>query len=562
MVRPTRRVEDRGVPLTKSVPSPSAVQATYAATLVDEWVRRGLRDVVICPGSRSTPLAAAFFECDELRLHVRIDERSAGFFALGRALASRRPVAVLVTSGTAAAELHACVAEADHAEVPLILITADRPPELHGVGAPQTINQRHLYGEMVRCFDEPGVAKESDAASWRALARRLYVEARGAGGRPGPVHLNAAFIEPLLANALELPALDAVAELDATEVTPGPWRAPGSKILAIVGRGTPSTWVDQARAHHWVVVGDATTNATLAHADALLRSIDFARRARPDVVVRLGGLPASKVLLECWRSWDVTTVGFLGAGFLADPERLISERVEGFPAMSASCVGDAAYAQLWLDASGRTEAWLEGHEETFSEPTLARCVVKVANETGTPLVLGSSMPVRDVEWWAPTRHVLTYSNRGVSGIDGVVSTALGVASGAKALALVGDVTMLHDVSALVDGIGPHGGTLVLVVANNHGGGIFSFLSQADLDHDQFETLFATPRPHNLERIVESFGYPALSVTSIGDLRVALDKALATSGLSVVVADLPSRDDNVALHRAWNDSVVKLLEVTP
>ena len=535
------------------------MQATFAATLVDEWVRGGLRDVVICPGSRSTPLAAAFFARDVLRLHVRIDERSAGFFALGRALASRAPVAVLVTSGTAAAELHACVAEADQAEVPLIVITADRPPELHGVGAPQTMNQRHLYGEMVRHFEEPGVAKESEASTWRTLARRLYFEADGGSGRSGPVHLNAAFIEPLLASGLELPALDVVADVDATEVASGEWRAPGPKILAIVGRGTPTTWVELARAHQWVVVGDATTNGTLAHADALLRSSDFARRARPDVVVRLGGLPASKVLLERWRAWGTTSVGFSGAGFIGDPERLITERFIGLPEMSASCQGDDAYARLWNDASELVSNWLDGRDEPLSEPVLARCVVKVANETGTPLVLGSSMPVRDVEWWAPARLVATYSNRGVSGIDGVVSTALGVASGATALALIGDLTMLHDVSALVDGVGPHGGTLVLVVANNHGGGIFSFLSQADLEREQFEILFATPRSHNLERVVESFGYQALSVTSVGELRVALDKALGSTGLSVVVVELPTRDDNVVLHRTWNDTVIELLE---
>ena len=537
------------------------MQATFAATLVDEWVRGGLRDVVICPGSRSTPLAAAFFARRELRLHVRIDERSAGFFALGRALTSRVPVAVLVTSGTAAAELHACVAEADQAEVTLMVITADRPPELHGVGAPQTINQRHLYGEMVRLFEEPGVAQERGATSWRSLARRLYVAAHGLNGRSGPVHLNAAFIEPLLAEALALPALDVDAAVDSIEVTSEAWRAPGPKILAIVGRGTPASWVDQARAHDWVVVGDATTNGTLAHADALLRSSDFARRARPDVVVRLGGLPASKVLLERWRTWATTSVGFLGAGFIGDPQRLITERFVGLPVMSASCQGDSEYARLWRDASARVSNWLEHRDDTLSEPVLARSVVNIANETGTPLVLGSSMPVRDVEWWAPTRHVATYSNRGVSGIDGVVSTALGVASGATALALVGDVTMLHDVSALVDGIGPHGGTLVLVVANNHGGGIFSFLSQADLEHEQFETLFGTPRSHNLERVAESFGHQAFSVTTVAELRVALDKALGSTGLSVVVAELPTREDNVTLHQSWNDSVIELLEAT-
>ena len=148
------------------------MQATYVATLVDEWCRRGLTDVVVCPGSRSTPLALAVVRREELRVHGRIDERSAAFFAVGRALATRRPVAVVVTSGTAAAELHAAVAEADLAHVPLLVLTADRPPELHGVGAPQTIDQQRLFASKVRLYEEPGVARIEAAQSWRPLARR------------------------------------------------------------------------------------------------------------------------------------------------------------------------------------------------------------------------------------------------------------------------------------------------------------------------------------------------------------------------------------------------------
>ena len=160
--------------MSRSVPTASEAQATFAATLFDEWAHLGLRDVVLSPGSRSTPLAVAASQRTELRVHVRLDERSAGFFAIGRALATSTPVAVVVTSGTAAAELHACVAEADLAFVPLIVVTADRPPELHGVGAPQVIDQHELYGGMVRSFEEPGVAQVEHAMTWRPLARRLW----------------------------------------------------------------------------------------------------------------------------------------------------------------------------------------------------------------------------------------------------------------------------------------------------------------------------------------------------------------------------------------------------
>ena len=192
--------------MQESVPSPSVAQSTLAATLFDEWVRAGLTDVVLCPGSRSTPLSLAAARAPGVAVHVRLDERSAGFFALGRALATARPVVIVVTSGTAAAELHAAVAEADLARVPLIVVTADRPPELHGVGAAQTIDQRHLYGAMARRFEEPGVARAEASATWRPLASRLWNCAAGATGPAGPVHLNLAFVEPLIAAPGELPA--------------------------------------------------------------------------------------------------------------------------------------------------------------------------------------------------------------------------------------------------------------------------------------------------------------------------------------------------------------------
>jgi 2-succinyl-5-enolpyruvyl-6-hydroxy-3-cyclohexene-1-carboxylate synthase len=170
------------------------------------------------------------------------------------------------------------------------------------------------------------------------------------------------------------------------------------------------------------------------------------------------------------------------------------------------------------------------------------------------------MPVRDVEWWAPARASATFANRGVNGIDGVVSTILGVASGSKALGLVGDLTMLHDVSGLVDGLGAAGGTCVLVVADNCGGGIFSFLPQATrVEPSRFEQLFATPRNHDLEVVAHAFGYEAASVATLDELRRAIDKGLAGEGLSVVVAKVPSREDNVRLHDAWNDEVARRVQ---
>ena len=534
------------------------------ATLVDEWSRLGLSDVVICPGSRSTPMTLAFWQCREISVHVRIDERSAAFFALGRSLVTSRPVALVVTSGTAAAEVHAAVAEADLANVALVVITADRPPELHGVGAPQTIDQQRLFGAKVRLYEEPGVARIDAAMSWRPLARRLYFAAAGEPGRRGPVHLNAAFVEPLLAPALELPP---PAKFGASPWAGTVWRAApidisGQRVMCVVGGGiddaTRSQIIAQAREAKWAVVGDATASDTLSYADPLLRHDAIWETLRPDVVVRIGGIPASKFLAQRLVTSGVDMIALEGAGPVADPDGVIVRRVPGMPCANESRhEGDERYAAQWND----TVAWLASHlartwTEDLDEIIVARTVVDVANETSVALVLGSSMPVRDVEWWTSTRQTSVFSNRGANGIDGVVSTFLGVAERSRAIGLVGDVTMLHDVSALVDGPGL-ATRAVLVVSDNVGGGIFSFLPQArQMPLESFEQLFATPRAHDLCAVARAFGHHAQRVSTVSQLRVAVEEGLERDGLSVVVAQLPSRDDNVARHEELNELVAE------
>jgi len=547
--------------LSQSVPSASAVQATFAATLFDEWIRHGLADVVVCPGSRSTPLVLACAARSELTIHVRIDERSAGFFALGRALATKRPVAIVVTSGTAAAELHACVAEADQAYVPLLVLTADRPPELHGVGAPQTIDQHDLYADMVRRSEAPGVPVFAAAPTWRPLATRLWRSAVNAPGRSGPVHLNAAFTESLIGEPFALPApvddpldewITPRAEIDLR----------GRRVLCVVGRGVAAPVIEDCVAMNWVVLGDATARGSLPFFDSLLRVDSFAAAAKPDVVVRLGGLPASKVLQERLRSWNVRTIGFHGAGFISDPDRLVSESVAGLPERDLAASGDPGYFEVWRRASHEVGEWLaatDGVDGALSEPAVAREVVAASARHATALVVGSSMPVRDVEWWSDSRQAPTFSNRGVNGIDGVVSTVFGVAAGSRAIGLIGDVTMLHDVSGLVDGLGEAGGSCVVVVVDNGGGGIFSFLPQSTtLDHEPFERLFATPRPHDLAGIAAAFGHVGRVVATRDELRRAIATGLDAGGVSVVVARVPSRTRNVVVHDEWNAEVARIV----
>ncbi|MBW4077845.1 MAG: 2-succinyl-5-enolpyruvyl-6-hydroxy-3-cyclohexene-1-carboxylic-acid synthase, partial [Acidobacteria bacterium] len=500
-----------------------------------------------------------------LTVHVRIDERSAGFFAIGRALATGRPVAVVVTSGSAAAELHAAVAEADLANVALLVVTADRPPELHGVGAPQTIEQRELYGTKVRRYEEPGVARLEASASWRPLANRLWSSASGVTGRAGPTHLNAAFSEPLLGVALDLPA--ARANGAAWRTSSGPqidtagFEIAGQRVLAVVGQGVDHGVVAECVGLNWVVLGDATAQGTTAYFDPLLRSEEFAQEARPDLVIRLGCLPASKVLASRLREWNVRTVALLGAGEVADPDGLISEQFTGLPQRDVlELRADEEYALMWSRASASVGESLERGakaDDALTEPMVARTVVEASADHGVPLVIGSSMPFRDVEWWAPMRQCATYANRGTNGIDGVVSTVLGVCAGGRGLGLVGDLTMLHDVSGLVDGLGEAGGTCVLVVADNRGGGIFSFLPQASaLEPERFEQLFGTPRRHDLVAVASAFGHGALNVTTRHELRHAIERGLSTKGLSVIVASVPDRDENVRLHDAMNQLIIE------
>jgi 2-succinyl-5-enolpyruvyl-6-hydroxy-3-cyclohexene-1-carboxylate synthase len=201
-------------------------------------------------------------------------------------------------------------------------------------------------------------------------------------------------------------------------------------------------------------------------------------------------------------------------------------------------------------------------ENTLNEPLVARTVVTASNSKGVPLIVGSSMPVRDVEWWSEPRTQPTYSNRGVNGIDGVVSTVFGVAAGSSAIGLVGDLTLLHDVSGLVDGLGELGGTCVLVVTDNRGGGIFSFLTQSSaLEHERFEQLFGTPRAHDIEVVARAFGHSAITVSTLEDLRTAIEAGFVRTGISVVVAQVPSRDENVKIHDLWNEHAARLLEST-
>lgn len=554
--------------------------ATFCATLVDEWARAGLRHAIVCPGSRSTPMAIALASDGRLAVEVVHDERSAAFVALGIGTATGRPAVVLTTSGTAAAELHPAVVEAGLSSVPMIVCTADRPPELQDVGAPQTVDQVHLYGRSVRWFAAPEVPDARRAATWRPLAARAVVEATGA--RPGPVHLNLGFRDPLVGTPGELPpGRDGGGPWATVEPADGVVGTLGDDVVgALSGRrglvvvggsvGSAASLVGLAEALAWPIVASPRATgvwergvaaAVVSHADALVRVAAFAEE-RPEVVLRLGDAPASKLLGQ-WLA-EVPVVAARGPGRWVDPDGQVAWVVpEASLAALARRVepAPAAWRERWTAAeraAGEALASaLGGHAEPTepTEPAVARDVVAALPE-GAALVVASSMPVRDIEWYAePRTGVRVLANRGANGIDGVLSTGVGVAlaTDAPTAALVGDVAFLHDSNALL-GLGDRGVNLTVVVVDNDGGGIFSFLPQASaLDPDRFELLFGTPHGVDLPALVAAHGLPCQVVRTQAEVGAAVAEAARRPGAEVVLVRT-DRAANVAVHDALHAAV--------
>ena len=598
----TQPVQRAGTqPVQRSGTQPADVQAAFCAVLVDEWARAGVTEAVVAPGSRSTPLVIALDDDPRIRVHVVLDERSAGFMALGIGLSTGRPAVVATTSGTAAVELHPAVVEAHQSGVPMLAATSDRPPELHHVGAPQTVEQDRLFGGALRWVLSLGPDDFGGAASWRSIASRTVAEAVGSASGPGPVHVNLAFREPLLGDpsAVQLPPGRAGGAPWHSVVT-GAGSAPvgarvifpdhlpadmvelltshaGGKGLVVAGAGCgdPGKLMDAARRLGWPVLADPRSGCrgigpgAVAAADSLLRLPSIATRWVPDLVVRAGAPWASKVtsqwiaslapgvpqvLCDPWDRW-------------LDPERAASHVVpmtgSSLLERAASAVpGPAAPAQWtsgWEDAESVAQRVLgdllgSGGELEMSEPAIARALATMA-PAGARIVVSSSMPIRDVEWFGPPdQRAEVLSNRGANGIDGVLSTALGVAAAGTGpvVALLGDLAFLYDAGALL-WAAARDVSLTVVVVDNGGGGIFSFLPQAAaLPRDRFERYWGTPHGVDLLAIAGAYGADATLVESRADLDRLLT-GLGKPGLSVAVVR-SDRRANVEAHERLNAAV--------
>jgi 2-succinyl-5-enolpyruvyl-6-hydroxy-3-cyclohexene-1-carboxylate synthase len=565
-----------------------------ASAMVEELARSGVRRAVLSPGSRSTPLAVALWRQPEIDVKVILDERSAGFFALGTALATGVPAAVLCTSGSAAANLHPSVVEADEAGVPMIVLTADRPPELRDIGAGQTIDQLKLYGDAVRWFCEVGTHEADDDGllHFRSVACRAYALALG-DPRPGPVHLNVPWREPLAPVPVEgqVAATDPLAlrgrgDAPLHAVTAASPRADEGLLdeladridvsqrgLIVAGRQPDSTLgapiADLAAAAGCPILAEPTSQLRRGPHDRslLVTGYDAIVRERPaqlqpDLVIRFGDLPTSKPL----RQWlaaieDLDQIVIDPTGQWREPTRRAATVVRAEPVAiaralaerlsriqpGAAAVAGSPFATAWLDAERAVREAVDGRLQRLdelSEPGIWEALGRALRD-GDSVFAASSMPVRDLEaFLRPGPEGVRFaSNRGANGIDGLVSTSAGLAAGtgSRTWAVLGDLALFHDIGGLA--ALRHAPELRLIVIDNSGGGIFHFLPQAEaMPDEEFEALLGTPAGRDPAEAGRLFG---LSV-AVPESPAELEEALTGDAQMVVLRT--DRHRNLTLHR--------------
>ena len=566
------------------VADPNDTQA-WCRAFFAQLVACGVAHVAASPGSRSTPMTVAADRTDGLEVSMHLDERSGGFFALGLARVTGRPVAVMCTSGTAAANYLPAVVEAFHSGVPLLVLTSDRPPELQGRGAPQTIDQQGLYGSHARWATTSAVAGTQPAGEAASLAHQAVV--RATRPIPGPVHVNVPLREPLEPAADDPPSVGLLPlPPEAASSDPGP--LPGllgvERGLMVAGALDLDTTgvgalAEMARRTGWPILADPASGLRrgphtaaapiLATGDHLLRS-SWSDRHRPDVVIQLGAMPTSKgyrLWLDRVGADRVVAVDHLDR--FPDTALRVTDRVAVEPGRLAALLTthlssadrSGPWTAAWADADTRAAAVVADlvDRAPFDEPAVAVALDRTL-PAGANLVVANSMPLRDLDAFMPVgdRPLRILANRGASGIDGQVSTALGVAAGSSAptVLFTGDLALLHDVGGLT-ATGRLGLDLTVVLVDNDGGGIFRFLPIADESHIDHHRLFHTPHGLDLGHAAALAGGNLHRPTD----RVALDQVLSATvgsrGLHLVhiVVDAST---NVGLHRAAATAVDQAL----
>ena len=565
----------------------AAANTRAARAVVRALAEAGVRDACITPGSRSTPLTVAFAEQRTIRPWLHLDERSSAFFALGLARASNRPVALVCTSGTAAANFHPAVAEADLSRIPLLVLTTDRPPHLRGVGAAQTMDQVGLYSTSTRfALDLPlPDGSAADERRFASFATRAVREALGA--LPGPVHLNFPFEEPLLAGPADHPSPPVADVNPAPIVRSAPAPAPADvqavaallsasrRPLIVAGPETGGLPADEIAALAVAIdapiladplsglrTGPHDRSRVLDSYDALLRD-PRAGALAPDCILRFGAIATSKALNQFLaRQRDAVHILCDLPGSWRDPDGTTTRAIPGDPALVARALtaalegpagSDEGWAESWVSANARAREVMLERSGTFVDPFEGRVFTELqqALPEGATIVAGSSMPVRDLDSFlvSDAKCLELVGNRGANGIDGVTSTALGTAAAGNGpvVLVIGDISFYHDLTGLW-AAKRHGLSLTIVLVNNDGGGIFHYLPQAA--HDSFfEDWFGTPPGLDFEHAVRLFGGRYTLAGDWETFRASLAGGCAP-GLNVIEVRT-DRARNVAMHReAW------------
>ncbi|MFC0416142.1 2-succinyl-5-enolpyruvyl-6-hydroxy-3-cyclohexene-1-carboxylic-acid synthase [Cytobacillus solani] len=561
---------------------------SYIAAFVSELYKNGVEDVVVSPGSRSTPMAMVMAEHPELRVHVHVDERSAAFFALGIAKASKKPVAILCTSGTAAANYFPAIVEANIARVPLIVMTADRPHELRDVGAPQAIDQIHLYGNHVKWFVEMALPENSTEIT--RYARTVCARAASTALRApaGPVHLNFPFREPLI------PQLDREDLFEPRERSNGYVKIQSGELTlsneqykeiaesistykkgmivcgSLESDGFAEAVTSLAKKLQYPILADPLSQLRsgkhdgtyiIDTYDTFLKNEDAKDVLKPDLIIRFGAMPVSKPLtIFLKENYDVRQFVVDGGGGWRDPGMVSSEMIYSEESLFCKSVStfispveDTSYFAQWEEINQLTRRELAAISEldVLSEGKLFYQLAEKLPD-GATLFVGNSMPIRDLDTFFHfnNKSIRIMANRGANGIDGVISTALGAGTCSQPLYLVlGDLTFFHDLNGLIAakqfGINIH-----ILLINNNGGGIFSFLPQASHPKN-FEKLFGTPLDLQFEHVVKMYGGQYELISNWTHFTTVLQSEV--SGLRVTEITT-NRDRNILEHRELWDAV--------
>jgi len=503
-----------------------------ARVIVRQIIEASVTDVVISPGSRNAPLSLAFHQASVkglIKLHVRIDERTAAFFALGIAKATGRPVPIVCTSGTAVANYHPAVLEASHTNTPLLILTADRPASLRRTGANQTTEQARIFGKAVRYFADVSGSVYPMELPFNSL-------------QSGPVHLNIQFEEPLVGEKSDnwLNDLTITTPKIFNRKSPGTFYTKSTRGVLVIGHDRGGLSADSVKDFAdqlgWPVITEdpLTFEKAISHASVFLTSKTVTEDLAPDTVVVIGRTTLSRSIngfIKTARKEIVIDPRMA----TIDTDRMADQKFTQLPLVEVPAV-DADYAEKWKKYSLRASK-LISDISTWSEQLIAR-EIGAGIPTGTALFISSSRPIRDLEGFASARAgVETFANRGLAGIDGNISTALGIASQRKeTIAVLGDLGFLHDLTGLIH---KEQINLKILVINNDGGGIFSTLAQRGVDG--FDDVFGTPHGLDIAAIAQSMGISAKTISSQKELMTELSEPVR--GISVVVINAPHREAN-------------------